>query len=178
MLVASLMLFSGCGGGGNDTPLDTTSNTQNSSAIEQSLRNAGYRNVSDIVELGTNTIAFTYFNNDNKHFVIYNNKEGKILSDIPQFTGSTVTSSTSSSVTFDNNTKISINTNDYTQKPVVTTQPSVLDTETIIKNRLSADGMVLLKYNYSLQSEGILAIGRNRGGGFNAYRFNANPALS
>jgi hypothetical protein len=35
--------------------------------------------------------------------------------------------------------------------------------------------MVLLKYNYSLQGQGILAIGRNREGAFNAYRFNADP---
>ncbi len=66
------------------------------SATEQSLRNAGY------------TSAFTYFNNNNKHFVIYNKQEGKILSDIPSFSGDTVINNDVSSITFDNGNKVNV----------------------------------------------------------------------
>jgi len=125
-LVASLMILSGCGGGSSDSTREITQlstfNTQNDIyAIQQSLINAGYTNASDIIELGNNTLAFTYYQNGNKHFVIYDNAKGEIISNIPSFVGDSVINNDDNSIIFDNGTKV--NVNNYRQ-PIIETTPT------------------------------------------------------
>ncbi len=63
-LVTAFILFTGCGGGekGPVTPkLDTLNAQSNTSALEATLRKAGFNAASDVVTLQKDTIAFTYY---------------------------------------------------------------------------------------------------------------------
>ncbi len=127
ILVASLVLFSGCGGGGSESKPSSLANSSvnNNSDVERKLReDFGFAGASNITKMDTNIVAFTYFKDGNKHFAIFDLQQGKKLSEQKDFTGDVVSSSTHNTVTFQNNTKVAVDTTDYTKKPVIVTQPT------------------------------------------------------
>jgi len=169
VLATILTLFSGCGGGGtsdgNNASLETSSTQNSPTTIQSSLQNAGYTNASDVVELDTNTIAFTYMQGDNKHFVVYDNLNGKVLSNIPSFSGDSAISNNESSITFENGTKV--NVDNYTDAKVETqpqyTNPASEKTpKEKINNQLSGSQYVS-QFVYSPQRQGAAVLIKSAG---------------
>jgi len=185
-LLTSIMLFSGCGGGGttNNSPQDSLSSlsTQNDiRSITQNLRNAGYTNASDVVAIDTNTIAFTYYQQDNKHFVVYNKNNGQVLSDIASFKGDVVTSNTSQQITFDNGT--TVNVQNHTKAKVESTQTyatsSTQKTPKEIINTQLSNGEYVRQFVYTPQRQGAAVLLQKPGNVMALYMYGlenkANP---
>ncbi len=121
-LVAVLILLSGCGSSNapksrmsQDRPNTLQPLSDNMGAIETSLRQAGFNAASDVVRLTNDTIAFTYYDTTGvKHFVVYDGKNGKILSNIAHFKGEEVIHNDDTKrdiISFKNGTVVK--TNDY-----------------------------------------------------------------
>ncbi len=171
VLVTALVLFSGCGGGSSSSsqkPLTVNSVQDNTTAIAQSLRDAGYTNASNVANIATDVITFTYLRSGKKHFVVYNNKTSEILSDIPSFIGDTISTKTKDSVSFNNGT--TVNVSNY-KKPTVTSKPVTANSNNHNNNKLSTKEIILktirqqsggsetvADYTYTYSKQGMLAL--------------------
>ncbi len=170
LLASSLMLFSGCGGGGNasdsdNASLETLGTQNNTASIQYSLQRAGYVNASDIVELSTNTIAFTYMDGNEKHFVVYDKLNGKTLSNIPGFKGDSVISNDASSVIYDNGTKV--NVDNYTHakvetEPIYNSNTTDKTPKEKINDQLPS-GQYVSQFVYSPQRQGAAVLVKSSG---------------
>ncbi len=171
-LVTAFILFTGCGGGekGPVTPkLDTLNAQSNTSALEATLRKAGFNAASDVVTLQKDTIAFTYYDNEGtKHFVVYDSKNGDILSNIAHFKGQEVlhNNTTQNVISFKNGTVV--NTNNYAHAQADYSKiNNKSSTNTNYKARIEnqlPNGQYISQFIYSPQKQGAAVLVKNAGG--------------
>ncbi len=165
-LLTIFILLSGCGS--STSPKSKTSlNTlhtlsDNNSAIETSLRQAGFNAASNVVQLTDNKIAFTYYDNQGiKHFVVYDNQNGKILSNITHFKGEEVIpDSRKDTISFKNGT--TVKTTDYQHPQVDYSQTDKRPTrqmnpKTLIQRQLPYNQHVT-QFVYSPQKQGAAVL--------------------
>ncbi len=148
----------------------------------------GFAGASNVTMIEKDIVVFTYFKDGDKHFAIFNLAEAKKLSDQANFTGDTLNSSNKGTITFTNNTKVSVDTNNYSKKPVITTQPTQnqqISPELYIRSYYENDGSdwtVIESFTYSSDNHSDAAVVVSNAHEWNFYLYeipqNANPYIS
>jgi len=156
ILVAVFIFFTGCddGSGVQDA------SQKNLSEIEQKLINSGFEDASDIVELEDDTIAFTYDNNGNKNFTIYDNENGTVLAYITSFLGDSLTTQTITDNTITYVNGMTVTVMDY-KNPQVQTSSEAAKSLQIMMERF---GETLQSFTYSRDKSGAFVVTRDSSG--------------
>jgi hypothetical protein len=114
-----LFFLSGCGGGTtvnistngeeeNESSLQQNSEIVSSGSKVQKLKDAGYKNPSNLYTLNDNKIAFTYQTSQSKSFCIYDTYKEQEISVINNFQGGTIQYVNNNNIYFSNNIFVNV----------------------------------------------------------------------
>ena len=157
-LVAVFIFFVACSDGENDTN-STTKTAIEKTPTEKNLINAGFEDASDVVELAENTIAFTYDNNGNKNFTIYDNENHTVLAYVTSFLGDSLVAKeiTDNTIVYTNGMTVTIV--DY-ENPRIQLAATTLSLQ-IMTERL---GETLQSFTYTPNKDGAFVVTRDSSG--------------
>ncbi|NPA60088.1 MAG: hypothetical protein GXO30_06455, partial [Epsilonproteobacteria bacterium] len=177
-LILFMVLFIGCGGGSSDSNSSGGENLGLSSHIldalsldetkmvENSLRNANYDNISNLVKLSSNIVSFNHEKNGVKYYTVLNTKTSEVLTNIKNFQGTSITSVTKDTITYDNKQKVDVK--EYTQSSY---QPKVsyANPKEIIQEKIGYNKRVD-KFVYTPQKGGAIVL-ISAPGGWTIYKY-------
>jgi len=171
------IIFLGCGsgsskGGNNNSNHDSinqgldTLSIDETQIIKNTLRNANYESLSNIIKLAPDIVSFSHIKNGIKYNTVLNFKTNEILANVQEFKGTTVSNITSNEIKYDNGSKINIE--NYT-KDKYKPKPAYTNPKDIIQNRIGHNYSVD-KFVYTPQKQGAIVLISSRYG-WRIYRY-------